>query len=128
MDCCNREHPPSASNVKIVTAKNATFQEAYQFDTADVTSWDFTSKTFRMDIKGDYNDTVALISFTSGAGQIIVDDTTLRILHFNVSDTVLNAALVPGRYVYDLIMTDVNSVKTPLMYGEFIYTDGVTAP
>lgn len=123
-----RIHPPTSSAVRIVTSNNQTFQEAYQFDDATVTQWNFTSKTFRMDIKGDYEDASALLSITSGAGQIVIDDTTLRILHFNVSDTTLNAALVPGTYVYDLVMTDIASVKTQLMHGEFVFEDGVTAP
>lgn len=119
-------HPPSSSHVKIVTAYNASFQEAYQFDDADDTSWNFSNKTFRMDIKGNYEQDVALLSFTSGAAEIVVDDVTLRILHFNVPEATIQAAVPPGSYVYDLIMTDSGNVRVPLMHGEFILTQGVT--
>lgn len=124
---CKVEHPPSSAHVKIVTANNASFADAFQFDDADDTSWNFSSKTFRMDVKGNPEQDAALISFTSGAAQIVVDDVTLRILHFNVADTVLRAALVPGSYFFDLIMVDsITTVRTALMHGEFVLTDGIT--
>lgn len=126
-DCCNVDvSPPSSARVKIVQAKNATFSEAYQFDDETVTQWDFLSKTFSMSIKGNYEQAAALLTLTSGAGQIVVDDTTKRILHFNVPMATLQAALVPGSYIYDLIMTDAASVRTQLMHGEFVFTDAIT--
>lgn len=119
--------PPTSADVSITVSKNESFNEAFQFDDADITYWDFTNKTFQMDLKGNYEQTSALISFTSAGGDITVDDTVLRILHFNVPDTDLNAALVPGQYVYDLIMTDEDDVKTQLMHGVFNFANGVTA-
>ena len=123
--------PPSSANVKIVTAKNATFNEAYQFDppVTGVTppAWTLYPH-FRMDVKGYYGQAAALLSFTSVAGQIVIDDAVNRIIHFNVPETVITPALVPGRYFYDLIMFDDSSpaLRIPLMHGEFIVTDGVT--
>ncbi len=123
--------PPSSANVKIITAKNATFSEAYQFDppVTGVTppSWTLYPN-FRMDVKGYYEQVSPLVSFTSGAGQIVVDDDVQRIIHFNVPETIITPALVPGRYFYDLIMYDNSSpaIRISLMHGEFIVTDGVT--
>ncbi len=123
--------PPSSANVKIITAKNATFSEAYQFDppVAGVTppSWTLYPN-FRMDVKGYYEQTVPLESFTSASGQIVVDDAAQRVIHFNVPETVITPALVPGRYFYDLIMYDNSSpaIRISLMHGEFVVTDGVT--
>lgn len=120
------EHPASSAHAKIITAYNASFQEAYQFDDAEDTTWNFTDKEFRMDIKGNYEQPTPLLSLTSGAGQIVVDDEALRILHFNVPDTDLQAAMPPGHYVFDLIMIDEDNVRTQLMHGEFVLVDGVT--
>jgi hypothetical protein len=121
-----REFPPTSAHYRIVVAKNSYFNEAFQFDTPTNLMWDFAQKTFTMGIKGDYEDDTPLISFTSGGGQIVVDDVTARILHFVVSDTALKAALKVGEYVYDLIMIDNLSVRTQLLHGEFVFGDAVT--
>lgn len=125
-DFCVPVSPPTSAHVNIVTADNATFQDAYQFDDATDTSWNFTGKTFRMDIKANKEALVALLSITSAAGQIVVDDAVTRVLHFNVPAATIVAVMPPGYYVYDLIMTDGSSVRTPLMYGEFVLDHGVT--
>lgn len=118
--------PPSSAHVDITTPDNATFSEAFQFDDATVTYWNFTDKTFRMDIKENREVLTDLISLDSRAGQIIVDDAALRVLHFSVADTVLRAAMSPGKYVYDLVMTDAADVRTQIMHGAFFFTHGVT--
>lgn len=125
---CLVTSPPSSADVTIVTANNATFQDAFQFDDATDTTWDFVNKTFQMDVKANVEDASPLGSFTSASGKIVVDDTVLRILHFNVPKATLAAdLLIPGEYVYDLLMTDTGTlVVTPLMHGPFIVTDGVT--
>lgn len=121
------EAAPSSANVKIVTADNATFQESYQFDDEDNTDWSFVGKTFRMDIKANHDAASYLLSFTSGASEIVVDDTALRILHFNVAETQFDPDVIPpGEYSYDLIMTDGSGVRTPLMHGVFVLTNGIT--
>lgn len=117
-------HPPTSAKVDISVSNNESFNEAFQFDNATNTLWDFNNKTFAMAIKGNFEQ-AALITLVSGS-QITVDDAVLRILHFNVADTALNAVLVPGKFVYDLIMTDADSVKTQLMHGDFNFAIGVT--
>lgn len=128
---CVYKYPPSSANADIITAKNATFNEAYQFDppVAGVTGPAWTlSPNFRMDVKAYYNQAVALVSFTTAAGQIVVDDAVQRTIHFNVPETVISGPLVPGTYIYDLIMYDnsVPPIRIPVMHGKFIVTDGVT--
>lgn len=125
---CLVSSPPSSADVTIVTANNATFQDAFQFDDADDTTWSFANKAFQMDVKANAEDAAPLGSFSSGAGEIIVSDYALRILYFNVSrETLATEGLIPGEYVYDLLMTDLNTaVVTPLMHGPFIVTDGIT--
>lgn len=129
---------PASAYVKIVTQNNATFQDAYQFDPpangvtgatgATGPQWNMIGQHFQLDIKRSAEDDVALLSLSSLVGEIVVDSDTQRILHFNVPDTTLRAALVPGRYVYDFIMYDGQDppIRTPLMHGEFILTNGIT--
>jgi len=122
---------PSSANVMLSTPNNATFNDAIQFDppVPGVTgpAWTLTGQNFRLDIKPNHEQ-ATLLSLTSGAGEIVVDDAIQRIIHFNVPESVLSAALQPGEYIYDLIMYDgsVPAVRIPLMHGRFVVTDGVT--
>lgn len=129
---------PSSAPVDISVANNETFAAAFQFDpwptgftgATGVTGpqWNFDNKSFRMDIAPN-DEQASLLSLTSGAGQIVVDDSAYRILHFNVPDTVLSAALIPGDYIYDFVMTDTSvtpNIRTVLMHGTFTVTKGVT--
>lgn len=130
--------PPTSANVMIIAANNTTMQDAIQFDgppgITGITGgtgpyWTFDNKEFRLDIKGNREVDTPLLSLTSEAGEIVVDSTTLRVLHFNVSEATLQAALPPGKYVYDFIMIDKTvtpNVRIPLMHGEFVLTNGVT--
>lgn len=119
----------TAACVDIVALNTGTLQDAFQFDDETDTSWSFTGMTFEMEIKASREDTVALLELTSGAGEIVVDDETLRILHLNVDPAALQAALPCGEYVYDLVMVDPTptpDVITPLMQGKFTLKQGVT--
>lgn len=134
----SHQQVPSSARVKIVTQNNATFQDAYQFDPpangvtgatgATGPNWNMISQNFRLDIKRSAEDNTPLLSLLSTEGEIVVDDATQRILHFNVPQSALQAALVPGRYVYDFIMYDGSDppIRVPLMHGEFILTNGIT--
>jgi hypothetical protein len=90
-------------------------------------AWSLSGQNFRMDVKPNY-ETSSLVSFTSALGQIIVDDVTQRIIHFNVPESVIAGALIPGCYIYDLIMFDgsVPPKRVQLAHGHFTVTDGIT--
>ncbi len=142
--------PPTSARVDIVTTDNETLSDAFQFDPPGPSgptgcyggydypyygctgpTWGFTSMNFRMDIKRRASDTGPLLSITGAqgvAGAIVVDDPTNRILHFNVSEATLTAALVPGEYVYDFVMFDNSTppIRTVLMYGRFGLRHGIT--
>lgn len=123
--------PASSAHVDLVAANNATFQDALQFDppVPGMTgpAWSFTGQSFRMDVRPNH-ETAALVSFTSASNQIVVDDVVQRILHFNVPESVISAALIPGCYIYDLIMFDGSNppVRVQIAHGKFTVTDGIT--
>jgi hypothetical protein len=150
--------PPTSTRVDIATSNNTTWHDAFQFDppgmsgcgcqddwqSAGITqqAWGFTNQNFRLDIKGNKEQAVPLLSIwgPTGASNLIqIDDFVNRILNFNVPEGVITGALtgisgstgvglVPGEYVYDFIMYDqsVPSVRVALMHGKFRVHDGVT--
>jgi hypothetical protein len=125
-DPCQCDTP--AAKVDMVVPNNVTWQDAFQFDDEDDTSWNFTGQSFIMEIKGDPNDTAPLLELTSAAGEIVVDSETLRVLHLNVPYTAIRAALPVGEYVYDFVMFDASPtpVRVLLMYGDICVQNGIT--
>jgi hypothetical protein len=123
--------PASSAHVDLVASNNETFQDALQFDppVAGVTgpAWSFSGQSFRMDVKPNHEQ-ATLVSFTSAAGEIVTDDVTQRILHFNVPESVIQASLIPGTYIYDLIMFDGSTPpkRVQIAHGRFYITDGIT--
>jgi hypothetical protein len=118
----------TAARVNIEIANNATMQDAFMFGTAGDTSWSFSGQTFKMEIKANKYDVTPILTWTSGTGEIVVDDVVQRILHFNVPDTVILASLPVAEYQYDLIMLDASTpaIRVPLMSGEIKVRQGVT--
>lgn len=119
----------TSARIDFEIANNGTWQDALQFGTPGDTTWSFTGMTFHMDVKANINDAAALLSLTTSNGRIVVDDVVQRVLHFNVDDTTLQAALKPGTdYQYDLVMLDGSSpaVRVPLAHGEVKVRLGVT--
>lgn len=114
--------------VDIELANNVYWDDAFQYGKIGDTSWSFTGKSFLLDMKVNKSDATAVLSLSSGAAQIVVDDAVQRILHFFVSDHVIRAALTPcQRYFYDLIMVDsVTGQRDALMRGEICVAQGVT--
>ena len=118
---------PTAAQVDIITANTATFQDAFQFGLSTDT-WTFTGQSFEFTIKASRDDAANLAQWTSGAGQIVIDDAINRILHMNVPESVINGVpLQVGKYVYDLVMFDGSSppIRTILMQGHLYITQGV---
>lgn len=120
----------TSARVDITMQTNATWTDAFQFGNAGDYSWSFTSQNFRLDLKGNkYTQSAALLSLTSGAGQIQVASASLRILNMDVPEATFSAAaIIPGDYDYDLIMYDNSNppIRVPLMHGKFTMREGVT--
>lgn len=117
----------TASKVDLTVMDSGDFYDAFQFGTEGDTSWNFDNKTFEMEIKGSRDDDDPLLELNTGNGRIVVDSGGDRVLHLYVSKADWQAALVPGCYVYDLIMVDdITTVRTPLMYGSIEDKRGVS--
>lgn len=118
----------TAACVNMVVPNNATWEDAFKFGTDGDTTWSFTGQSFRLDVKGNRNDTVALLTLSTALGSIVVDDVVQRVLHLNVPDADIVAALHVGEYVYDLIMFDASfpSIRVNLMRGNICVTQGIT--
>ncbi len=119
----------TAACVDIYALNTGTLQDAFKFDPDGGTAWSLSGMTFEMEIKASREDTVALLTLTSGASQIVVDDAAARTLHLNVAPATIQAALPCGEYVYDFVMIDpapTPDVITPLMQGRFFLKQGVT--
>lgn len=118
----------TAAVVHIFALNNATLQDAFQFGTVGDTSWNLVGQNFKMEVKASRDDVAALLTLATADGSIVVDDTTQRVIHLNLNDTALQAALPVGEYVYDLVMFDGGSppIRTVLMQGHFSLSQGVT--
>lgn len=118
----------TAAWVNIFAGDNATLQDAFQFGKSGDTSWSFTGQNFKMEIKASRDDASPLLTLTSAGGSIVVDDVVLRVLHLNVPEAALQAAVPVGEYVYDLVMFDasVPPIRSVLMQGRFQLKHGVT--
>lgn len=120
--------PTTVARVDMEIFNNATWEDAFQFGVVGDMTWNFSSQSFKLDIKGTKDDAVPLLSLSTGAGTIVVDDVTQRVLHFNVPDTGITPYLVPGEYVYDLMMYDASTppIRVILMSGKLYVRQGVT--
>lgn len=120
--------PITRATVDLAIQNNASWEDAFTFGTAGDTTWSLTGQDFRMDVKVSRDAPAALLTLSTVNGRIVVDDVTQRIIHFNVDDATITASLIPGTYVYDLIMYDASSpaVRTVLMGGEVCVIQGVT--
>lgn len=118
----------TCARVDLLVFDNTTFEDAFQFGVSGDTSWSFTGQNFRMDVKGTSDDATPLLTLTSAAGQIVVDDAINRVLHFNVPETTIQGSLTPGEYEYDLIMYDGSTppVRVGLMRGTLCVAHGIT--
>jgi hypothetical protein len=128
--CCTYGHSVTSAHVDLAIDNNGTWQDAFQFGQPADASWTLTGQTFECDVQRNRYDKTALLSLSSGGGTIVVDDVLQRVIHFNVSPTMIQTALTPGNYVYDLIMVDGSSppVRIPLMHGVLTVEQGVTYP
>ena len=120
------KHSTTSAKVDLAIDNNGTWSDAFQFGDPDDLTWTLTDTIFELDVQRNPFDLVPLLTLTSSNGRIITDDVVQRVIHFNVPAVDIQANLTPGVYVYDLVMVDINGVRTPLMHGAVTVTQGVT--
>ena len=119
----------TAAKVDFEIQNNATWNDALQFGTPGDLSWSLTNQNFRCDLKKNTYDASPVLSLTSGAGQIVVQDPVQRIVNFNVPESVLQTLpVIPFHYRYDFIMYDNSTppVRVLLMSGKIKVEQGIT--
>lgn len=119
-----------AATVTFSIKNNVWFLNAFRFGTLGDTSWSFAGKRFLCELKSDPASTKADLSLSSTSGSpatLIVLDPVVRVLQFNVADSVIRSKLPLGPYQYDLLMIDVaTGQRDTLMVGTITVTQGVT--
>ena len=127
---CSDTHSQTSAEVNLAVDNNGTWSDAFQFGDPDDLSWTLNGQTFELDVQRNRYDTVPMLSLSTGNGMIQTDSTIQRVIHFDVPASILQAALQPGVYLYDLVMVDGSSPPTrvPLMHGTVTITQGVTYP
>jgi len=118
-----------AAIVYFAINNNVTWDDQFQFGHSSDTSWNLNNKSFIMDIKAMDIDATPLLSLSSTLGHFVVDDPIARVMHMNVDDHTIRAALPAGAtYQYDLIMIDpaFNNSRDALMSGTIQVRQGVT--
>jgi hypothetical protein len=122
--CCGFD--PS-ERVDFAISLNVTWQDGFQFGDPADTSWDLAGRSFEMSLKGSENDTASLLSMTTTNGRILITDAVGRVIFFNVPPADLATALVPGEYVYDLLMSSGSPpVLVPMFHGTVCVENGIT--
>ena len=115
----------AASN-DLVIDQYATFKTAFRWETKSTGQpVNLTGFSAAMQIRRTPADATALVSLTSAVnGGLVIEGTAGRVrIEIPASTT---ATLTPGRYVYDLVLTDLSSKKKRLVEGVVIVDAGVT--
>lgn len=120
--------PATAARVNLSVANNGTWKDAFQLGVVGDTTWSLTGQSFIMEVKASADDVTPLLTISTALGSIVVDDVTQRVIHFNVPESAIVAALPVGEYVYDLVMFDgaTPPVRVPIMFGCVAVGQGVT--
>lgn len=124
--CCDHAHSVTSAHVDLTLDNNTTWSDAFQYGDLDDTTWTLNGCSFTMDVQIAYYDVAPRLSLASSAGTIVTDDSVQRVIHLNVPAAAIQASLMPGVYVYDLVMTDAMGTRTALMHGYVEVSQGVT--
>ena len=106
-----------ASKVNIVMDQGATFNTTYTFFDQSNSAIDFTTYTAASQMRKSYYSTDAYNFTVSLANNGVVS------IGMSANNTTL---LCPGRYLYDLEVTDINGVKSRLVEGIVTVTGEIT--
>ena len=96
------------------------FQTVFDLIADDGTPIDITGYSFAGQIKKSYYSSNANASFTITVIDAANGNTVISL------DSSNTANVFPGRYVYDIKMTDASSITTRILEGIVTFTPGVT--
>jgi hypothetical protein len=120
-----------ADTLNITIDQNATFVQALQWLDSNDSPVNLTGYAARLVVKSAYEAAIgqAILDISSGSGGS--GDTTGIALDSSGNITVVvakatTATLVPGKYVYDLLLTAGGGRATRLVQGDCLVTAGVT--
>lgn len=114
-----------AANNDIVIDQYATFRTAFKWQTkSSGAPVNLTGYTAAMQIRRTPADSTALVSLSSPSNGITIVPLDGRV-EIEIAATT-TATLVPGRYVYDLLLTNPSSKKKRLVEGIVVVDAGVT--
>lgn len=104
----------------IVIDIGANFDQSFNLETTANAPMDLTGFTGASKLKKS-----ALSSTTAASFVVSFPDVLQGQLKISLGSTI-TSALKPGRYVYDVLLTDASSTKTRVVEGSAIVTAGVT--
>lgn len=120
-------HSRPLTRVDMEIDNNLWWTDAWQFGDPLDQTWTLNGRNFYLSVKKHVDDATPLLTCTDTAGQIVVQDATLRVLAMLVPDGTIRNALPPGRYDYDLIMVLIATGQVDgLMYGSLEVKQGIT--
>jgi hypothetical protein len=106
----------------LVCEQGATFTFQFTVKTDD-TPWNLTGYTAAMTVRPFTGSTTTSVSATTINSKIVLGDAAgTATVTLSAVDT---AAIDPGRYVYDFVLTS-GTVVTRLLEGKFVVVGGVT--
>ena len=101
--------------------QGADFSVTVNVADVDGTTLDLAGYTAAAQMRKTYESTSTSATFTTA----ISSPTTDGQVTLSLTDTITNA-ISPGRYVYDLVVTSGNKLKTRVVEGQAVVTPGVT--
>lgn len=114
-----------AAPADLVIDQFATFRTSFRWQTkSSGQPVDLTGYSAAMQIRTKPDATSALVSLSSPSNGLTIEGTAGRV-HIEIAASV-TATLAPGRYVYDLVLTDLASKKKRLVEGVVRVDAGVT--
>ena len=104
----------------------ATFKTAFRWETKGTgLPVNLTGYSASMQIRRSHADSSALVSLTSSVGGGLTIEGTAGRVRIEIPSST-TSTLAAGRYVYDLVLTDLSSKKKRLVKGVAIVDAGVT--
>jgi len=115
-----------STRVDFSVVDNGDWEDALQLGDPEDQTWNLNGAAFYLDIKGDDDDASSLLSLSTGAGTIVVNDPIGRVISMNLPHAQWGQVVERGKpYRYDMLMVQAG-VQTPVFHGELKMHHGIT--